>query len=163
MHLPRIAQDLISNTPVCVVFCLSATTSTFRLQLYPHLCVMSPQRFGPSWLSSRNVWTSRQRCESSCCRTYKTSSERRQRSRQNIPGTWRNWQNASWQRLVAPRTTSSTSKEILIYLFIYDVDWVDSLGCRFFRIVGCHLLDLIMSISYCCYELKKSVSLTGFL
>ncbi len=75
--------------------------------------LISPQRSGPSWWSSRNVWTSRQRWGSSCCRTSRTSSGRRQRLRWNTPETWRNWPNASWQRLAAPRITSSTSEETL--------------------------------------------------
>lgn len=74
--------------------------------------LVSFQRSGPSWWSSRNVWTSRQTWGSSCCRTFRISSERSQRSRWNTPGTWRSWPNASWLRLGAPRTTNNTSKHL---------------------------------------------------
>lgn len=85
----------------------------------PSLSVCSPlvssQRFGRSWWSSRNAWTNRQRWGSSCCRTSRTSSGRRLKSKWSIPETWRNWPNASWQRHAAPRTTSSTSKKTKSY------------------------------------------------
>lgn len=74
---------------------------------------MSLQRSGPSWWSSRNVWISRQTWGSSCCRTFRISSERSQRLRWNTPGTLRSSPNASWQRLGAPRTTNNTSKHLL--------------------------------------------------
>ncbi|KAI9545243.1 hypothetical protein NQZ68_038274, partial [Dissostichus eleginoides] len=61
-----------------------------------------------SWWSSSGVSSSRRRCAFSCFRTFRISSGKSQRSRRNIPETWRNWPRGSWPRLAAPRTISST-------------------------------------------------------
>lgn len=118
------------STWTCLLNMLTVTNIWWRSKkvLVVWLCVLMPkavasfwsicalvslQKSGPSWWSSRNVWTSRQTWGSSCCRTSRISSGRNQRSRWNTPGTWRSWPNDSWQRLGAQRTTNSTSKHLL--------------------------------------------------
>ena len=119
-------------------------------------CASSPQRSGPSWWSSRNVWTSRQTWGSSCCRTSRTSSGRSLRSRWNILETWRNWPSASWPKREAPKTTSNTSKETLVQLSLLQVLLTCLSMCvLFYRVhlnidfrhqFSCHILSLYLSV-----------------
>lgn len=103
----------VEESPLLVVLLLWYRWMRNTADLILIFFCVSPQRSGLSWWNNRNVWTSKQRWESSCSKTSRISSGRRQRSRWNIPETWRNWLSASWQKLAAPRITSSISKEKL--------------------------------------------------
>ena len=83
-------------------WCNKVKLISLPLPLHPR------QRSVPSWWSSSSVWTSSVSWGCSCCRTCRTSSGRRRRSRWTTAATWRSWPRGSSPRRAVPRTIYSS-------------------------------------------------------